>query len=166
VWLSHAKKLSLFVRGATLQYYALLLEALDLSGRVQAEDIVTPVFEQWWAEGRQELSSWNIDEFVTVPTVAAALRYGSKGDRWFITGWLDRFCSAPNARALLVDVQARDLIREREVRIKPAKARLKHSTHLSQWRPDHVGKAVYQFDYRHDIGSRFVSEILAGMEHS
>ena len=30
--------------------------------------------------------------------------------------------------------------------------------------PDRVGEGIYQFDYRHSIGSRFVSEILDGME--
>jgi hypothetical protein len=164
VWLSHAKKMSLFVRGATLQYYALLMEALDRLGSRRLNDAVAPVFEQWWAEARRELKSWNTNEFVTVPTVASALRPGPKGDRWFIDGWMERFLAAPSPKALLADVQARNLLKEREVRIKPAKARLKHVKHLKQWKPDRVGEAVYQFNYRHNIGSRFVSEILDGME--
>lgn len=165
VWLSHAKKMSLFVRGATLQYYALLIEALDRLGSRPSKDIVPPVFEQWWAEARRELKSWNTNEFVTVPTVASALRLGPKGDRWFIDGWLERFLAAPSAKVLLADVQARNLLKEREVRIKPAKARLRHVKHLKQWKSDRVGDAVYQFNYRHNIGSTFVSEILEGMEH-
>lgn len=165
VWLSHAKKMSLFVRGATLQYYALLIEALDRLGSRPSKDIVPPVFEQWWAEARRELKSWNTNEFVTVPTVASALRLGPKGDRWFIDGWLERFLAAPSAKVLLADVQARNLLKEREVRIKPAKARLRHVKHLKQWKSDRVGDAVYQFNYRHNIGSKFVSEILEGMEH-
>lgn len=164
VWLSHAKKMSLFVRGATLQYYALLIEALDRQGNRRLNDTVPPVFEQWWVEARRELKSWNTNEFVTVPTVASALRLGPKGDRWFIDGWLERFLAAPSAKALLADGQARNLLKEREVRIKPAKARLKHVKHLKQWKPERVGEAVYQFNYRHNIGSRFVSEILDGME--
>ena len=100
---------------------------------------------------------------MTVPTVASALRPGPKGDRWFIDGWLERFLAAPSAKALLEDVQARSLLKEREIRIKPAKARLKHAKHLKQWKPDRVGDAVYQFNYRHNIGARFVSEILDGM---
>jgi hypothetical protein len=133
VWLSHAKKMSLFVRGATLQYYALLIEALDRLGSRSSKDIVAPVFERWWAEARRELKDWNTNEFVTVPTVASALRPGPKGDRWFIDGWLERFLAAPSAKALLEDVQARSLLKEREIRIKPAKARLKHVKHLKQW---------------------------------
>lgn len=165
VWLSHARNMSLLVRGATLQYYALLIEALDRSGNRQSKDVVTPVFECWWAEARGVLKKWNTNEFVTVPTVASALRVGPKGDRWFIDCWFDRFLAAPNAKALLTDGQARDLIREREVRIKPAKARLKHPKHLKQWKSDRVGEAVYQFNYRHNIGSGFVREILDGMEY-
>ncbi len=163
VWLSHARSMSLFVRGATLQYYALLIESLDQLGDRQSKDVVTPVFENWWVEARGILKKWNTNEFATVPTVASALRVDPKGDRWFMDGWLDRFLAAPNAKALLADRQARDLIREREIRVKPAKARLKHPKHLKQWKPDRVGDAVYQFDYRHNIGSRFVSEILGGM---
>ena len=71
---------------------------------------------------------------------------------------------ASSARSLLLDEKARNLIRERERRVKPAKARLKYEKHLRQWKPDRVGDGVYQFDYRHSIGSRFVSEILDGME--
>lgn len=165
VWLSHAKNMSLFVRGATLQYYALLIEALDRSGSRQSKDIVTPVFDRWWAVARRELKNWSTDAFVTVPTVASALRPGPRGDRWFIDGWLGHFIAASSAKAFLADEQARDLIRERERRVKPAKARLTHPKHLKQWKPDRVGESVYQFNYRHNIGSRFVSEILDGMEH-
>ena len=123
-----------------------------------------PVFEQWWAEARGSLKNWSTSEFVTVPTVASALRPGNRGDRWFIDGWLERCVAASTAGALLSDKKARDLIRERERRVKPAKSRLKHEKHLKQWKPARVSEGVYQFDYRHSIGSRFVSEILDGMD--
>jgi len=165
VWLGHARNMSLLVRGATLQYYALLIEKLDKLGIQKATNVVQPVFEQWWAEAKDPLKKWCTSEFVTVPTVASALRPGNRGDRWFIDGWLARCVAASTAGALLSDEKARDLIRERERRVKPAKSRLKHEKHLMQWKPDRVREAVYQFDYRHGVGSRFVSEILDGMEH-
>lgn len=165
VWLSHAKKMSLFVRGATLQYYSLLIEALDRAGNPDLKDIVAPIFEKWWHEARHELKNWNTNEFVTVPTVASAMRLGPKGDRWFIESWLGRLVSASSANALLVDQQASELIREREIRIKPAKARLKYPKHLKQWNLNRVGDSVYQYNYRHNIGARFVEEILEGMDH-
>ena len=164
VWLRHARNMSLFVRGATLQYYALLIEALNKLGMQKTTNSVQPIFEQWWAEARGPLKQWNTSEFVTVPTVASALRHGNRGDRWFIDGWLERFFASSRPGVLLSDEKARDLIRERERRVKPVKSRLKHEKHLKQWRPDRVNEGVYQFDYRHGIGSRFVSEILDGME--
>jgi len=164
VWLGHARNMSLLVRGATLQYYALLIEEQDKLGIRKATDVVQPVFEQWWAEARGPLKNWSTREFVTVPTVASALRPGNRGDRWFIDGWLERCVAASTAEALLSDKAARDLIRDRERRVKPAKSRLKYEKHLKQWKPARVNEGVYQFDYRHSIGSRFVSEILDGME--
>jgi hypothetical protein len=164
IWLEHAKNMSLFVRGATLQYYVLLIEELDKLGIQKTKDSMQPIFERWWAEARDSLKEWSTSEFVTVPTVASALRPGNRGDRWFIDGWLDRCLTAPSAKSLLSDEKARDLIRERERRIKPTKSRLKHEKHLKQWTPGRVDEGIYQFNYRHHIGSRFVSEILDGME--
>lgn len=164
VWVGHARRLSLLVRGATLQYYALLIEARDKLGIEKAADVVAPIFEDWWTAAREPLNQWRTSELVTVPTVASALRPGTRGDRWFIDGWLERCVEASSAEALLRDEKARTLIRERERRVKPAKARLKYEKHLRQWKPDRVGVGVYQFDYRHGIGSRFASEILDGME--
>jgi len=74
VRLGHAKNLRLFVRGATLQYYALLIEERDRLGIQEATNVVQPIFEQWWAEARIALAKWRTGEFVTVPTVASALR--------------------------------------------------------------------------------------------
>lgn len=165
VWLGHARNMSLLVRGATLQYYALLIEELDKLGIQKTTNSVQPVFEQWWDEARAPLKKWSTSEFVTIPTVASALRPGNRGDKWFIDGWLERCINASTAGALLIDEKARDLIRERERRVKPAKSRLKYEKHLKQWKPDRVSEGIYQFDYRHSIGSRFVSEILDGMEH-
>lgn len=163
VWVGHARRLSLLVRGATLQYYALLIEARDKLGIEKAADVVAPIFEDWWTAAREPLNQWRTSELVTVPTVASALRPGNRGDRWFIDGWLERCVEASSAEALLRDEKART-DRERERRVKPAKARLKYEKHLRQWKPDRVGVGVYQFDYRHGIGSRFASEILDGME--
>lgn len=164
VWLGHARSMSLFVRGATLQYYALLIEEQDKLGIRKATNAVQPVFEQWWTEARVPLKNWSTSEFVTMPTVASALRPGNRGDRWFIDEWLARCAAASTADALLSDKKARDLVRERERRVKPAKSRLKYQKHLKQWMPARVSEGVYQFDYRHRIGARFVSEILDGLE--
>lgn len=165
VWLGHARNMSLLVRGATLQYYALLIEKRDRLGIENATNVVQPIFEKWWAVAREPLKKWQTSEFVTVPTVASALRPGNRGDRWFIDGWLERCVAVSTAEALLSDEKARDLIRARERHVKPAKSRLRHEKYLKQWKLGRVREDVYQFSYRHGIGSRFVSEILDSMEH-
>lgn len=164
VWVEHARNMSLLVRGATLQYYALLMEERDKLGIEEDIDLVSPIFNEWWTAAREPLKRWRTSEFVTVPTVASALRQGNRGDLWFIDGWLERCVVVSSAEALLRDEKARSLIRERERRVKPAKARLKYEKHLRQWKSDRVGHGIYQFDYRHSVGVRFVSEILDGME--
>lgn len=163
-WVWHASNLSLLVRGATLQYYALLMEARERLGFEKDSGVVTEIFEQWWTAAVGPLKQWRPSELATVPTVASALRQGNRGDRWFIDGWLERCIQAATGEALLHDKQAQGLIRDRERQVKPAKARLKYEKHLRQWKPDRIGEGIHQFDYRHGIGSRFVSEILNGME--
>ena len=163
-WLGHSRNMSLLVRGATLQYYALLIEERGRLGIGEVTNIISPIFEEWWAVAKEALKEWRTSEFVTVPTVASALRPGNRGDRWFIDAWLERCVAASTTKALLSDEKARNLIRERERHVKPAKSRLKHEKHLKQWKSDRVRQGVYQFDYRHGVGSRFVMEILDGME--
>ena len=164
VWLWHGKNLSLFVRGATLQYHAMVVDELVRRKIRTGGDSLLPQFTEWWAEAHGSLKKWKTDEFVTVSTVASAMRLGAKGDRWFIDGWLARCLAASSAEALWNDPKARELVREREFRIKPAKARLRHLKHLKQWRPERVGSSMFQFNYRHLIGDRFVSEILASLD--
>lgn len=160
----HAENMSLMVRGATLQYYALLVEEREKLGIETAGDIVRPIFEVWWAAAKAPLKAWRTSEFATVPTIASGLRAGIGGDLWFIDGWLARLAVVSTASELLHDDVARKLIRIREGRVKPAKARLKYSKHLRQWKSDRVKNEIHQFDYRHRIGSRFVDEILEGLE--
>lgn len=163
-WLEHAKNMSLFVRGATLQYYGLLIEELDRRGIQAASDSLRPVFDKWWAEARDRLKTWNINEFVTIPTVTSALRRGDRGDIWFINSWRERCIASSTAGTLFSDPKARELIRERERFVKPSKSRLKYEKHLKQWKPDRVSEGIYQFNYRHSIGSKFVEEILDGLK--
>ena len=68
-----------------------------------------------------------------------------------------------SADALMGDSQARKHVRDREIAIKPLKSRLKHPKQLKQWDVKKVTETNYQLDYRHPVGSRFVSEILDGL---
>jgi len=161
-YLDHGKSLSLFARGTTLQYYTLVLEK-RAEANLPAPDVpVAVAFHEWWGAARPVLLRWKPDNLGTLPNVADALRPGEHGDLGFIRKWLGRLAACDSASSLLGDDLARQLVRRRELDIKPAKARLKHRKHLEQWRAPDLGSNTHQLDYRHRIGSRFIREILEG----
>ena len=163
-YLDHARALSLFARGVTLHYYRLVLRAREKAGCHDGADMVAPAFAAWWAEARTVLRGWPVEGLAALPTVAPALRQGRSGDVAFIRAWVDRLAACGNAEALLGDEAASRIVREREVAVKPLKARLKHLKHLKQWKHRDVGKTNYQFEYRHTVGTRFVADTLEGLE--
>ncbi|MGE3343070.1 MAG: DUF6361 family protein [Vicinamibacterales bacterium] len=160
----HARNLSLFARGVTLHYYQLVIEARERARMKSPGDIVRPAFETWWGEARALLMSWRPDQLETLPDVMTGLRGGRHSDVRFMGEWLARLRVASSADALLADAEARRCIRERERTVKPLKARLKHEKHLAQWWMERIPAQTYQLEYRHPIGSRFVREILDGLD--
>jgi hypothetical protein len=165
-YLEHAKALALFARGATLQYYALLLEARGRAHLPVPELGVEAAFESWWLEARKPLCDWDPQALATLPRVNDALRHGDRGDIAFFRGWLARLSNHPSATALLGDADARALVRKRELDVKPAKARLKHRRHLEQWHTQGLGDQLYGIEYRHGIGTRILAEVLVGLERN
>ena len=55
VWVGHAKSMSLLVRGATLQYYALLMEERAKLRIEDDTDLVAPIFDEWWTAAIEPL---------------------------------------------------------------------------------------------------------------
>ncbi|MEQ1897461.1 MAG: DUF6361 family protein [Vicinamibacterales bacterium] len=162
-YVDHAQRFSLFARGTTLQYYQLVIDARARAGFSSPGDIVRPVFEAWWREARPLLLSWRPEQMATLPDVVSGLRHERYPDLQFMADWLARVRAASSAEALLEDVAARRHVRDRELAVKPLKARLKHEKHLKQWDVSKVKDIAYQLDFRHPIGSRFVAEVLDGL---
>jgi hypothetical protein len=162
--IEHARRLSLLARGTTLQYFQLLVEVRDKHGWSTPGDIIRPAFAQWWDEARGVLRGWRPEQLDTLPGVMDGLRQDRYPDTKFMSEWLGRVDASPSSRALLDDQLARNYVRDREVAVKPLKSRLKHPKDLKQWNVSKIAETSYQFDYRHNIGSRFVAEILDGIE--
>jgi hypothetical protein len=160
---NQARLLSLFVRGVTLQYHAVVLEERRRRQLPHDDVSVTEQFKLWWTIARTPLAEWDSAQLVVDRKVADGMRRGSEGDRWFIDAWLSRLRLAGSAEALLNDAVARNLVKQRESRVKPGKARLKYENHLRRWQPGRIGSGVYQFSYRHHVASRFVDEILQAL---
>ncbi|ABS28168.1 DUF6361 family protein [Anaeromyxobacter sp. Fw109-5] len=159
----HAEGLSLLARGTTLQYYALVMEAQSAAKLPVGELDVETAFRNWWSEARPKLRAWDPHALASLPAITDALRPGSRGDVAFFRAWLDRLSACPSATAFFGDADARRLVRQRELDVKPTKARLKHRKHLAQWRTPTLGAGVHALDYRHSIGTNILREVLVGL---
>jgi hypothetical protein len=161
-YLGHAEALSLLARGATLQYYALVLAARDGAKLEVPELDVAASFERWWDAARTKLRAWNPHDLLVLAHVAEGLRPGERGDVAFFVRWIGRLSACSSPRAMLGDRDARELVRRRELDVKPTKARLKHRRHLEQWRAPKLGSETYGIEYRHGIGTSVLREVLEG----
>jgi len=169
VSIDHARAFSMFTKGATLQYYELLVEAQRSKGMLTSELTFEEPFEQWWDLTKERLSNWDLDAFLALVRVMCRLR---PNDSVFLEAWLRLCRDAKSGKSLLADPQARELIRRRERTVRPGKYRLGQDKYLRQWKaPESLeGREFtepkfipYLLDYRSGIGGRFVSEIVTAL---
>jgi hypothetical protein len=162
--LRHARALSALAQGVTLHYYALLLEARGQRGLAVPEVNLEDAFERWHEEARPVLETWNIEQFLTLDFVADnALR---PGDPTFLRAWRAEALARGDASTLFRSAKGRQLVRDREARVKPSKARLRFPSYLEAWNPAFLQQGPlgeYGLFYRHRIGQRFAREIIQGL---
>jgi hypothetical protein len=156
--LEDARRLSLLARGATLQYYWMLLDK-----RKEADPGVEDAFVDWWDQAKEDLASWDLQSFFTLLARWGVGR-GSK-DREFITSWIERCLPAATGRAALGDREAQRIVGRREDHVRPGKQRLRIKHQLEAWRlPDGFAASIYQMDYRHRVGRQIAADIVEGLE--
>jgi hypothetical protein len=156
--LDHARRLSLLARGATLQYYRMLIERKN-----DSDPGVEDAFIVWWEQAKADLASWDIQGFLRLMTSWQAGR-GSK-DREFIVSWIERTQAARTGRSALADRAARLAVARREDYVRPGKQRLRVQHQLDSWRlPDGFSAGLYQMDYRHRVGRQIAMDIVDGLE--
>lgn len=154
----HARLLSLFARGAQLQYEKLLLEMRreEVPGHDHA-------FAAWLERARADLLAWKLDDFVALTTALRGIR---SGDSSFLRGWIERIRRTNSASSLLVDSDARVLVANRERDKRRTKARLRSEYHLKSWQPPKLygdDLEPYQLHFRHSIGHSIASDIVDGL---
>lgn len=156
--LDHARRLSLLARGATLQYYRMLIEK-----RRDADPGVEEAFVAWWDQARADLASWDLQAFFRLMTMWEAGR--GLRDREFVSSWIDRIKTASTGRSALMDQAARLIVHRREDHVRPGKQRLKVKHQLESWKvPDGFAAGSYQMDYRHRVGRQVAMDIVEGLE--
>lgn len=156
----HARLLSLFARGATLQYHRMLIEKKNETDPGAAE-----AFVAWWDAARDDLSKWDIDAFFALIQKWDADRRPVH-DREFLKGWIARCVGARSGPVALDDSSARAIIGQREDRVRLGKQRLRVKYQLDSWRmlPAYRPDDLYQLRYRHSVGRQFAQDIADGLE--
>lgn len=169
-YVSHARCFSMLTRGATLQYFYLLQREREKRGTPQPPYDLADLFARWWQATRQELASWEVDQFLIVAAGIDGLR--RTNDAVFIKRWLKLNIEARNAQELLENADVHELIRLRERITRPSKSRLHHTEYLERWKPpvaeveamaNNPDKLRFGLDYRAWIGRTFVSDIVGGL---
>jgi hypothetical protein len=154
--LDHAKRLSLFARGATLQYYAMLLEKKN-----DSDQRVNKAFEGWWEVARRELRDWDLPRFFQLLRSWQAGR--GRSDEEFIAGWSARVTAAARAEDVLVDSESRRLIAHREDTVRRGKQRLRVKHQLESWKLPNSFGGHFFMDYRHKVGRQIAMDIAEGL---
>ena len=165
-----AQTFSMLAKGATLQYYDLLLQEQKARGmKINVENFERP-FTKWFELTRSHLSSWDIGAFIILLEGKCRLR---PSDKVFLREWLKLCQDAGDGKSFLTDVRARESVRRREKTVRPLKHRLGQEKYLRQW-PSPASldgwwyadsnHLPYLLDYRSNIGGVFVREIVAGLK--
>ena len=158
VELSHARRFSVVMHGATLLYNLLLAEASESEDLIQSyrDDLDA------WAEEievlRSDLVGWERPQFwrlvrsenprIPVPTQA------------FINAWLDFVLAGSPAADVRDRLDARTMIANREKRLKGALSRLANANALRMWGGE---SAANQLSYRWTQVQTIVNDIVRGL---
>lgn len=161
-----ALRFSLLVGGARLIYFQLLMEERKNRGLPDFAEVpdYEECFSAWWEVAHSQLMGWEFDAFIS--RTQQALRPYRK-DKQFLADFFDQAKGVSNARIFFNSAIVREMVRERERRVRPFKSRLRNPKYLEQWKP--IGydvtdlNSAYGLDFRGGIASRLCTEIINGL---
>jgi len=153
----HARKLSLFARGTTLQYHRMLIE------KKKDEDTgAADAFGEWWKRAHSDMGSWDLEAFFALIRRLNVVPRST--DRSFFKDWIERCVSSRTSKAALDDTASRVLIAGREDRVRPGKQRLRVKYQLDAWgQPPYRADEIYLLRYRHQVGRVIAGDIAEGL---
>ncbi len=158
--LRQARNFSELMHGAALLYNLMVAEASNREEYVQKYEREISA----WAstvEGRwDELSAWDLEPFWRL---VSSERKGAANTstRWFVGSWKRLVYGPDGPGGIAADERARDLVRERERRLKKGWARLSNPRAREMWGG---ASGVAQLNYRWDYAHAILSDIFSGLE--
>lgn len=152
--LHHARLLSEVSYGAAILYNLMLAE---VQGNEALAEVRRGDANEWLQSlDHVALRQWSLDW--VDPLAFAHEQIVSRQTLHFCKTWLGMICSQGNA--LFDDVEARELIRAREIRLKRGRSRFTNPRALDQWRG---AAGLFRLDYRWPTVRRFISDLQAGL---
>jgi len=156
--ITHARNFSEVIHGASLLYNYMLAQKARIGEKV--EEYARRIKD--WAmliENRiNEIHLWEIREFWRI--VFSQNSRINILTRRFIENWIGLVRSSSDLSKLANDEKARQLIYQREIRIKGKRSRLKNPRMLAQWSGASGASAL---DFRWHIARTIVADISQGM---
>ena len=156
--LLHAQNFSELMHGAALLYNLILAE------QSQREELLNDYRERF-AEWSQVIASrfsrlkdWNRNEFWKIAHESNS--HISLGTHEFVNAWWDLVLNGDAAR-LTESLEARQLVRARERRLKKALSRIDNPRGRERWNGD---SGSGQLEFRWRISQRLLADIFEGME--
>lgn len=158
--LRHARAFSEAVYGATLLYNLMLSEARGMSEAVEER---SDSLREWadLVETSDALAGWDRNDLWDLIHFEGANI--SVQTRSFIDSWLDIALAPGGASSVATDLQARTLIKDRELARKRAQARLSNTRALELW---NGASGLYRHSYRWQSARRILSDIADGLEQA
>lgn len=156
--LDHAELCSQVMHGSSLLYNLMLAERSEDNNAVA--DYVDHLAE--WSEAlspfAQRLAEWDLDRFWFVARSRGARIPSST--QVFVRDWITRTQALPTPADVTHDLVCRNMIREREWRIKRNQARLYSEKTLKMW----SGAAgASQLNFRWPVARQIVADIIEGL---
>jgi hypothetical protein len=159
--LAYARLFSIAFHGAALTYNQMLAEALG-DERPDWVEFFLGELAAWaehFAQIEREVASWQLERMWTI--LAAAQRRIPYPTRSFVERWVELLLLWGGDVAR--QPEARQLIRDRELRLKGPRARLHHRRYLELWGGS---SGIAPLDYRWPSTVRILEDVFAGLRRS
>lgn len=156
--LAHVRCFTKVFHGATLLYHLLLAKEKNDKKRI---GLLREALAEWareCARRERELAAWDLRDLWAAAEQAGA-RVGSR-TRQFVESWV-AWVRQESGRRVADSAEARELVTDREARLKGPRARLGNPRQLELWRGiDRPGP----LDFRWTVSQRLLLELLDGLK--
>jgi len=150
--IEHAQKFSEVIHGANLLYNFMLTEKIGENAQSDRRKYEEKI-DDWKSlikKRYEELENWDLNEFWNI------VGRTNHNTRSFVADWFEIILDKNNLYSLTSNINAKTLIKKREVYVKGKRSRLENKRYLDMWGG---ASATSQLDYRWHIAKSFISDI-------